>query len=220
MNTKTVNATADSAASGRQERGALYIGIDLGTSSVKLLLVAADGTIRSEAAADYPVSRPHDGWSEQNPADWVEGVFAGLEALLRGADRQAVRGIAVAGQMHGLVAMDAAGQVIRPAILWNDGRTVRRDGVLERNGRTGYARPLYGQHRLCRVHRAQTAVDAPARAGRVLPHRENSAAQGLCRLRAHRPVLHRRFRRVGHAAAGCEKPPLVGGNVPYMRRGR
>lgn len=130
MNTKTVNATADSAASGRQERGALYIGIDLGTSSVKLLLVAADGTIQSEASADYPVSRPHDGWSEQNPADWVEGVFAGLEALLRGADRQAVRGIAVAGQMHGLVATDAAGQVIRPAILWNDGRTCEETAYL------------------------------------------------------------------------------------------
>ena len=101
----------------------LYIGIDLGTSGVKLLLVAADGKILAESTQGYPVSYPHPGWSEQAPEDWFSAVLRGLKELLTGQDKSAVKGISFGGQMHGLVALDKDDNVIRPAILWNDGRT-------------------------------------------------------------------------------------------------
>ncbi len=102
-----------------------YIGIDLGTSSVKLLLMQNDGTILSSVSKEYPVSYPKPGWSEQNPEDWLRQTLAGLSELLETeqADKSRIRGIGVGGQMHGLVALDQDDNVIRPAILWNDGRT-------------------------------------------------------------------------------------------------
>ena len=103
-----------------------YIGVDLGTSGLKLLLVAADGSILSQAALTYPVSYPRDGWSEQNPEDWFAALMRGFEQL--GA--RDVAGISFGGQMHGLVALDAAGEVVRPCILWNDGRTERETEYL------------------------------------------------------------------------------------------
>lgn len=102
-----------------------YIGIDLGTSSVKLLLMNADGTILSSLSKEYPVSYPKPGWSEQDPEDWLRQTLGGLKELLdrKEADKEQIRGIGIGGQMHGLVALDEKDQVIRPAILWNDGRT-------------------------------------------------------------------------------------------------
>lgn len=101
----------------------LYIGIDLGTSSVKLLLVDEKGNILKTATREYPLIFPQDGWSEQEPFHWKNGTLAALEEILTGVDRSLVRGIGVAGQMHGLVVLDENDDVIRPAILWNDGRT-------------------------------------------------------------------------------------------------
>ena len=103
-----------------------YIGVDLGTSGLKLLLVAADGSILDQTALTYPVSYPRDGWSEQNPEDWFAALMRGFEQL--GA--RDVAGISFGGQMHGLVALDAAGEVVRPCILWNDGRTERETEYL------------------------------------------------------------------------------------------
>ena len=100
-----------------------YIGMDLGTSGLKMLLVTADGSILAENTQTYPVSYPHPGWSEQKPEDWYAAALRGLEQLLAGQDALKVRGISFGGQMHGLVALDAHDNVIRPAILWNDGRT-------------------------------------------------------------------------------------------------
>ncbi len=100
-----------------------YIGIDLGTSSVKLMLVDGDGKIKNTVTKEYPVFYPHAGWSEQNPEDWWRSVSEALPELLDGFDGQAVKGIGVAGQMHGLVVLDENDEVIRPTILWNDGRT-------------------------------------------------------------------------------------------------
>ena len=100
-----------------------YVGIDLGTSGAKFLLVAADGSILAENTQTYPVSYPHPGWSEQNPEDWFAAVLRGLKELLAGQDKPCVKGISFGGQMHGLVALDEKDNVIRPAILWNDGRT-------------------------------------------------------------------------------------------------
>ena len=101
----------------------LYLGIDLGTSSVKLLLSDEKGNIVKTATRDYPLIFPCDGWSEQNPSDWVRGTLSALEEITEGIDRSRIKGIGVAGQMHGLVILDEFDEVIRPAILWNDGRT-------------------------------------------------------------------------------------------------
>ena len=101
----------------------LYIGIDLGTSAAKLLLVDEAGTILKTVSKDYPISFPRPGWAEQNPVDWWGAVLSGLEELLNGTDKSSVTGIGVGGQMHGLVTLDESAHVIRDAILWNDGRT-------------------------------------------------------------------------------------------------
>lgn len=100
-----------------------YIGIDLGTSAVKLLLMDQDGRIQKIVSKEYPLYFPHPGWSEQNPSDWYEKTIEGIQELTEGFDRTKVSGISFGGQMHGLVALDAEDHVLRPAILWNDGRT-------------------------------------------------------------------------------------------------
>ena len=101
----------------------LYIGIDLGTSAVKLLLMDSQGNICNIVSREYPLYFPHPGWSEQNPQDWYEQTMEGIRELLKDADKNQVAGISFGGQMHGLVILDEKDQVIRPAILWNDGRT-------------------------------------------------------------------------------------------------
>lgn len=101
-----------------------YIGIDLGTSAVKLLLMDSEGGIRNIVSREYPLFFPHPGWSEQDPADWYEQTMDGMKELLADFDKSKVAGIGFGGQMHGLVMLDKEDRVIRPAILWNDGRTV------------------------------------------------------------------------------------------------
>jgi len=103
----------------------MYLGIDLGTSSLKALLLADDGRIVAQHGAPLEVSRPHPQWSEQSPSDWWRALGLALGELARthaGAMR-AVRAIGLSGQMHGAVLLDAHGDVLRPAILWNDGRS-------------------------------------------------------------------------------------------------
>ena len=99
------------------------IGIDLGTSTMKLLLVEETGEILNSAVEEYPLLFPHPGWSEQEPKEWWGALLSGVTDLLTGFDAKKVAGIGVGGQMHGLVTLDAHDNVIRPAILWNDGRT-------------------------------------------------------------------------------------------------
>lgn len=101
----------------------LYVGIDLGTSAVKLLLMNEKGDIQKIVSKEYPLFFPHPGWSEQNPEDWYTQTMEGLKELLSEADKSQVAGISFGGQMHGLVILDEEDNVIRPAILWNDGRT-------------------------------------------------------------------------------------------------
>ena len=113
-----------------------YIGIDLGTSAVKLLLVAEDGQICNSVTKEYPLEFPQPGWSQQNPEDWRKAVLEGIPQLLEGFDGSQVAGIGCGGQMHGLVVLDDQDQVIRPAILWNDGRTAKQvDYLNEQIGR-------------------------------------------------------------------------------------
>ena len=119
-----------------------YIGIDLGTSSVKLILMDEKGTILNSVTREYPLSFPHPGWSEQNPYDWYDNSVAGIKDLLEGQDKSKVAGISFGGQMHGLVVLDENDEVIRPAILWNDGRTTKEceylNGVVGKDKLTEY----------------------------------------------------------------------------------
>ena len=100
-----------------------FIGVDLGTSAVKLLLMEESGKIAASVSREYPLYFPHPGWSEQKPEDWWEAVMDGLKELVSGVDASQVAGVSFGGQMHGLVILDEDDKVIRPAILWNDGRT-------------------------------------------------------------------------------------------------
>ncbi len=102
----------------------LYIGIDLGTSAVKLLLMDEKGNVKKIVNKEYPLYFPNPGWSEQNPKDWWEQSIEGLKELTADCDKSQIAGIGFGGQMHGLVILDSEDEVIRPAILWNDGRTV------------------------------------------------------------------------------------------------
>ena len=110
-----------------------FIGIDLGTSAVKLLLMQSGGKIIRTVSESYPVNFPQTGWSEQNPEDWFDGTIKGLSRLLEGIDGNEVAGISFGGQMHGLTLLDSEGQVIRPAILWNDGRSQKAIRSLEKD---------------------------------------------------------------------------------------
>lgn len=101
------------------------IGIDLGTSAVKIVLVNQLGDVVQEVSKEYPLINEQSGYSEQNPEDWVDQTFVGLAELMAGfaGDPTAIKGLSFSGQMHGLVLLDENNQVLRNAILWNDTRT-------------------------------------------------------------------------------------------------
>lgn len=100
----------------------MFLGIDIGTSGVKAVVISSDGHVAGQGTAALTVSRPHELWSEQAPEDWWTATEAAVRAI-DPAVRRAVRGIGVAGQMHGATLLDAADKPLRPAILWNDGRS-------------------------------------------------------------------------------------------------
>ena len=108
----------------------LYIGVDLGTSAVKLLLMDEKGAIQKIVSREYPLAFPNPGWSEQNPEDWLKETVAGIRELTAECDRSQIAGIGCGGQMHGLVVLDKDDKVLRPAILWNDGRTAEETEYL------------------------------------------------------------------------------------------
>lgn len=108
----------------------MFVGIDLGTSGVKLLLLDKEGRILGTQTEEYPLAFPKPGWSEQDPAAWLTQTKAGLAKLLSEHGNPEVDAIGIGGQMHGLVILDERDEVIRPAILWNDGRTVKETEYL------------------------------------------------------------------------------------------
>ncbi len=108
----------------------LFIGVDLGTSAVKLILADEGGKVLKVVSKEYPVNFPHSGWSEQNPYDWFDKSVEGIKELIAGFDGNDVKGISFGGQMHGLVMLDSEDKVIRPAILWNDGRSYKETEYL------------------------------------------------------------------------------------------
>lgn len=108
----------------------MFLGIDLGTSGVKAVLTTADGSVSAQSTAPLAISRPHPLWSEQQPDEWWRAVEAAVAAL-DPALRAAVRGIGLAGQMHGATLLGPDDRPLRPAILWNDGRSFAERAELE-----------------------------------------------------------------------------------------
>ena len=101
----------------------MFLGLDLGTSGLKAILIGDDQSVVAEASAPLEVSRPQDGWSEQAPADWIAAAEAVFDGLAAETDLGTVAGIGLSGQMHGATLLDASDQVLRPSILWNDTRS-------------------------------------------------------------------------------------------------
>lgn len=106
----------------------LMIGIDLGTSGAKAVLLEESGEVKATAKSEYGLSRPREGWAEQDPEDWWGGIRGSVRSVVEksGAEPERVETVALSGQMHGSVFLDSSGRVIRPPILWNDTRTTRQ----------------------------------------------------------------------------------------------
>lgn len=109
----------------------MFIGLDLGTSGLKALLMDVDQAILGEASAPLSVARPNDGWSEQAPADWIAAAEIALDALAGEHDLSGVEAIGLSGQMHGATLLDASDQVLRPCILWNDTRSAAQAAAMD-----------------------------------------------------------------------------------------
>ncbi len=116
-----------------------FIGADLGTSALKLLLVDVHGEILKTVSRSYSVYYPKPAWSEQNPEDWWNAFLSGVKELVQDINPDEIAGIGVGGQMHGLVILDENDNVIRPEILWNDGRTDKE---------TDYLKSIIGKQKL------------------------------------------------------------------------
>ena len=110
-----------------------YVGIDLGTSSVKTLLLNSDGEVVSSVTKEYSLYFPRNGWSEQNPEDWYNQTISALKELFEGIEASKVKSFSFSGQMHGLVMLDSEDNVIRPALLWNDSRSQPQTDKLNEN---------------------------------------------------------------------------------------
>lgn len=154
----------------------VYLGIDIGTSGTKTLAIREDGTVLASATHEYPLSSPRPGWSEQSPEDWWQASVAGVRSVLAaaGISPVEVKGIGLSGQMHGSVFLDAAGEVIRPALLWNDQRTAAECDEIEQ--RVGGRAALIGM------------VANPALTGFTAPK--------ILWLRNHEPQHYERLRQV------------------------
>ena len=113
----------------------MFIGLDLGTSGLKGVLIDGAQAIRAEATAPLEVSRPRDGWSEQEPRSWLLAAEHVMRALRGQADLSGVRGIGLSGQMHGATLLDAGHHVLRPCILWNDTRSHEEAAELDADPR-------------------------------------------------------------------------------------
>ena len=122
-------------------RDELFLGLDVGTSTVKAVLVNADGAVDASASAPLTLSTPRPGWAEQHPDDWWDAAVAAIRNVLAARSNTGVRAIGISGQMHSSVFLDASGQVIRPALLWCDGRTTAECAqITERAGGESHLR--------------------------------------------------------------------------------
>ncbi len=138
------------------------LGLDISTTGAKAILIDEGGQVVATHTTPQPISTPHPLWSEQNPADWWDGIAASIRAVLSAAGQPEVAAVGLTGQMHGLVLLDADGKVLRPSILWNDQRTQKQcDEITER---VGFARLI-----ALTGNRALTGFTAP----KILWVREN-----------------------------------------------
>jgi xylulokinase len=108
------------------------LGLDLGTSGVRVVAVTPEGEVAAEASGHYPLHTPKPGWTEQDPADWVSATLGALEELAGRLQGHSVLALGLSGQMHGMVALGASSEVVRPAPLWNDQRTAEAVRDIER----------------------------------------------------------------------------------------
>ncbi len=108
----------------------MYLGIDLGTSGVKITAVNKNGEITASSSREYPVHYSNNGWSDQNPSDWIKGVKDSMKEILEKTGTDNIKGIGISGQMHGLVILGEDKEVLYPVILWNDQRTVEESEFL------------------------------------------------------------------------------------------
>ena len=116
----------------------LILGFDLGTTSLKTILVDAQGNIRAQAEHEYPIHTPHPGWAEQDPETWWQAAIAGTRTCLAAVGEASISAIGLSGQMHGVVLLDAAGEVLAPAVIWADQRSSQQ--AREITERIGLAR--------------------------------------------------------------------------------
>ena len=120
----------------------LFLGLDVGTSGVKALLVAPSGEVTRSATAPLTLQTPRPGWAEQDPEAWWAATLAALDEVLADGAGQRIEAVGISGQMHSSVFLDAAGQVIRPALLWCDGRTTAEcREITERVGGESFPTP-------------------------------------------------------------------------------
>lgn len=125
------------------DKNSILIGIDVGTSSTKVVAFDLDGKALASASKDYSLSSPKPNWAEQNPEDWWQATCVTLKALSKKIDPANVAGVSFSGQMHGSVFMDKNDQVIRPCILWCDGRTAAEcDEIVETVGKAKYLKVI------------------------------------------------------------------------------
>ena len=182
-------------------RTSATIGIDIGTSATKGLLVAADGTVLASASVAYPLLTPKPGWTEQAPEAWWDATVKVVRALLAEAPDTEVLALGLAGQMHGSVFLDAAGQVIRPALLWNDGRTGAEVAEIEQ---------IVGRERLIGI--SGNAASAGMQAPKILWLRANEPAAYA---RVHRVLLPKDFIRYRLTGAAFTDPADASGTLLF-----
>ena len=183
------------------------IGIDVGTSATKGVLVAEDGRVLASATSAYPLLTPQPGWTEQHPEDWWRAATDVLRQLTATPDVEVVA-VGLSGQMHGSVFLDRDGRVLRPALLWNDARTGAECREIERRVGAERADRDHRQRGERRLPGAQDPVAARARARGLRRASARPAAQGLHPLPPHRRGRDRRLGRLGHAAPRPRRPPL------------
>jgi len=118
----------------KKAKNQILLGIDLGTTGAKTLAIDAAGEVLATHTESYPLHRPRQGWSEQDPADWWEAVLEAIRRILaeEAVEEEGVKGLALSGQMHGSVFLDSEGEVVRPPLLWNDTRTSPQCREIER----------------------------------------------------------------------------------------
>ena len=189
------------------------LGIDVSTTATKAVLIDESGAVVGIGTAEYGFESPQPLWSEQDPRLWWDGSIAAIRSVLAstGVAAADIAAVGLTGQMHGAVLLDAAGEVLRPAILWNDQRTAAEcDAIREAVGAAAAHRD-HRERRADRVHRAEARLGARPRAGGLGPDRPRAAAEGLRAASAHRGVRARQGRRRRHDPVRPRRARLVGG---------